>query len=237
MLERLQKYMAKSGVASRRKCEELIRKGCVKLNGRVVTDMGVKVNPDVDIIQVNGKIIKPQKKKIYILLNKPVGFITTVKDQFNRPTVMDLIGYQRERLYPVGRLDYDTSGLLILTNDGELTYKLTHPSHEITKTYLATLQGVPDEEDLRRFRTGLKIDNYVTSPAEISILKIFNSRSLVEIKIHEGKNRQIRKMCEKIGHPVISLKRIAIGDITLEGLKEGQWRYLSDEEIEYLRKL
>lgn len=237
MLERLQKYMAKAGVASRRKCEELIRKGCVQLNGRVVTDMGVKINPDVDVIQVNGKIIKPSTRKVYILLNKPVGFITSVKDQFNRPTVMDLIGYQGERLYPVGRLDYDTSGLLILTNDGELTYKLTHPSHEVTKTYLATLQGIPDEEDLRRFKTGLKIDNYVTSPAEISILKTFNNKSLVKIKIHEGKNRQIRKMCEKIGHPVISLKRIAIGNITLEGLKEGQWRYMTDAEVEYLRKL
>ena len=237
MLERLQKYMARAGVASRRKCEELIRKGCVKINGRIITDMGIKVDPDVDIIQVNGKVIKPTEKKIYILLNKPVGYITSVKDQFNRPTVMDLIGHKTDRLYPVGRLDYDTSGLLILTNDGEITYKLTHPSHEIRKTYIAVLKGVPDEEDLNQFRNGLKIDNYVTSPAKIEILKSFDNKAIVKIEIHEGKNRQIRKMCKKIGHPVISLKRVAIGNITLKGLKEGQWRYLSDTEIEYLRKL
>lgn len=237
MLERLQKYMARAGVASRRKCEELIRKGCVKINGHIITDMGIKVDPDVDIIQVNGKVIKPTEKKIYILLNKPVGYITSVKDQFNRPTVMDLIGHKTDRLYPVGRLDYDTSGLLILTNDGEITYKLTHPSHEIRKTYIAVLKGVPDEEDLNQFRNGLKIDNYVTSPAKIEILKSFDNKAIAKIEIHEGKNRQIRKMCKKIGHPVISLKRVAIGNITLKGLKEGQWRYLSDTEIEYLRKL
>ncbi len=237
MIERLQKYMARSGVASRRKCEELIKSGHVSVNGRVVTDMGVKVDPDVDVVQVDGRVIKPSGKKVYIMLNKPVGYITSVKDQFGRPTVIDLVDYTQERIYPVGRLDYDTSGLLILTNDGELAYKLTHPKHEVPKTYLAVLKGVPDEGDLEKFRSGLRIENYVTSPAEIKVLDVFKNSCQVEIKIHEGKNRQVRKMCESIGHPVVSLERTAIGEISLGDLKQGQWRFLSSEEIEYLCKL
>ncbi|WP_026487593.1 pseudouridine synthase [Caldanaerobius polysaccharolyticus] len=236
-MERLQKYMARSGVASRRKCEELIKSGHVSVNGRVVTDMGVKVDPDVDVVQVDGRVIKPSGKKVYIMLNKPVGYITSVKDQFGRPTVIDLVDYTQERIYPVGRLDYDTSGLLILTNDGELAYKLTHPKHEVPKTYLAVLKGVPDEGDLEKFRSGLRIENYVTSPAEIKVLDVFKNSCQVEIKIHEGKNRQVRKMCESIGHPVVSLERTAIGEISLGDLKQGQWRFLSSEEIEYLCKL
>lgn len=229
--------MARSGVASRRKCEELIKSGHVSVNGRVVTDMGVKVDPDVDVVQVDGRVIKPSGKKVYIMLNKPVGYITSVKDQFGRPTVIDLVDYTQERIYPVGRLDYDTSGLLILTNDGELAYKLTHPKHEVPKTYLAVLKGVPDEGDLEKFRSGLRIENYVTSPAEIKVLDVFKNSCQVEIKIHEGKNRQVRKMCESIGHPVVSLERTAIGEISLGDLKQGQWRFLSSEEIEYLCKL
>lgn len=237
MIERLQKYMANAGIASRRKCEELISSGMVKVNGKTIKEMGVKINPDIDTIEVNGKVIKEPKKFVYILLNKPIGYITSVKDQFNRPTVMDLISTVKERVYPVGRLDYDTSGLLLITNDGDITYKLTHPRHEVEKTYLALVQGIPDGGVLEKFRNGLIIDDYITSQAWVKVVKTIKNNALLKIKIHEGRNRQVRKMCQKIGHPVINLQRIAIGKITLQGLKEGEWRYLNTEEIEYLHKL
>lgn len=234
---RLQKYLAICGIASRRKSEQIILQGRVKVNGKVVNKLGVKIDPDKDIVLVDNKLIKLPKKYIYIAINKPEGYITSVKDQFNRPTVIDLIKEIKERVYPVGRLDYDTSGLLILTNDGDLTYKLTHPKHEIKKVYIAKIKGIPTERELEAFRKGLRIDNYITSKAEIEILSTNRSSSVVKIVIHEGKNRQIRKMCEKINHPVIKLKRVAIGKIKLGNLKKGSWRYLSKEEIEYLKKL
>lgn len=234
---RLQKYMAHCGVASRRKCEEMILEKRVKVNGEIITELGYKINPLKDIVMVDGKKIRHKEKKIYIIMNKPKGYVTTVSDEYNRRTVIDLLRDVKERVYPVGRLDYDTSGLLLLTNDGDLAYKLTHPRHEIPKTYIATIKGNPSEEELEKFRNGLEIDNYITSKAEIEVLRTINDRSLVKIKIYEGKNRQIRKMCEKIGHPVISLKRIAIGDLELGNLKKGCWRFLSNDEIEYLKKI
>ncbi|KPU28383.1 pseudouridine synthase [Caloranaerobacter sp. TR13] len=225
------------GVASRRKSEMLILQGRVRVNGKVIEELGYKINPNVDIVLVDKKPIIKKENNIYIALNKPEGYITTVKDQFNRPTVLDLVKSINERIYPIGRLDYDTSGLLILTNDGDLTYKLTHPKHEIEKVYIAKIKGVPTERELKEFRNGLKIDNYVTSKAKIKVIKMYNDYSIVKITIHEGKNRQIRKMCKKINHPVINLKRIAIGNIKLGNLKKGDWRYLSKEEIQYLKEL
>ncbi|MDI3310913.1 MAG: pseudouridine synthase [Thermoanaerobacterium sp.] len=235
-MERLQKYLAECGIASRRKCEQLILDGKVKVNGVTIRELGVKVDPNMDVIEYNGKTVTKVKQNIYIVLNKPVGYITTVKDQFGRPSVLDLININ-DRVYPVGRLDYDTSGLLLLTNDGDLANKLMHPRHKIDKVYIAQIKGVPDKKKLDMFRNGLYIDNYKTAKAEIDILKIVNGDSIVKIVIHEGRNRQIRRMCELIGHPVLKLKRIKIGNLDIGNLKVGQWRYLAQHEIEYLKKL
>ncbi|SHH47960.1 23S rRNA pseudouridine2605 synthase [Caloranaerobacter azorensis DSM 13643] len=234
---RLQKYLAMCGIASRRKSEALILQGRVKVNGKVIDELGYKIDPDTDIVLFDNKRVIKKENYIYIALNKPEGYITTVKDQFNRPTVLDLVKNINERIYPVGRLDYDTSGLIFLTNDGDLTYRLTHPKHEVEKVYIAKIKGIPTEEELNKFRNGLKIDDYITSKAKIEVLKKYNNYSIVKITIHEGKNRQVRKMCEKINHPVISLKRVAIGKINLGNLKKGNWRYLSKKEIEYLKSL
>lgn len=234
---RLQKFMAQCGIASRRKSEEIIISKRVKVNGKVITELGYKIDPLQDIVTVDGKRIRDREKKVYIMMNKPKGYVTTVSDEFNRKTVLDLVKDIKERVYPIGRLDFDTSGLLLLTNDGELAYKLIHPKFEVVKTYIATIKGRPSEEELERFRHGLEIDGYVTSKAEIEILSSIDDKSVVRIKIHEGKNRQIRKMCDKIGHPVTSLKRISIGNLELGTLKKGCWRYLDNDEIEYLKKI
>lgn len=230
---RLQKFLAQAGVASRRKAEELIRLGRVSVNGVKITEMGYKVT-DSDRVELDGKHISIQGKKVYIMLNKPVGCVTTVKDQFGRLTVLDFVKEINERLYPVGRLDYDTSGLLLLTNDGEFTYILTHPKHEIEKTYLAEVLGYPTDEEISRLKKGVDIGGFITSPAQVKLVKEKKDASILEITIHEGKNRQVRKMCEAIGHPVKSLKRIRFGGLSLGGLEEGKWRYLEQEEVERL---
>lgn len=232
---RLQKYLAEAGVASRRKSEELINSGRVQVNGSIVNELGTKVGMDDDV-KVDGKKIAIVERKTYIIVNKPVGYVSTVKDQFERNTVIDLVKDVKERVYPVGRLDYDTSGLLLLTNDGDFTYKLTHPKHEINKVYLTEISGSPSQDAIRRFKTGIKIEDYITSHADFKIITIKSNSTVVEITIHEGKNRQVRKMCEAIGHPVISLKRIAIGKVKLGDLKEGEWRYLRKDEINSLVK-
>jgi len=234
-MERIQKYIARCGVTSRRKAEELIKQGKVKVNGELIKDI-ILVDPEKDIVEVNGKIIKPEERKVYIMLNKPVGYVTTVKDEKGRRTVLDLIDV-KERIYPVGRLDYDTSGLLILTNDGDFAYKLMHPSKEVDKVYIAEVEGIPTEKELEMFRNGLKIEDYITSKAKIEILKIIDKNAIVRIVIHEGKNRQVRKMCEKIGHKVLKLKRVQIGKIKLGSLEVGKWRYLNKEEIEWVKRL
>ncbi|SCL82531.1 MULTISPECIES: pseudouridine synthase [Tissierellales] len=233
---RLQKYLASCGVASRRKSEELIGEGRIKVNDRIIKEQGFIVNKG-DIVKFDNKIVQIEDKKVYILLNKPVGYVTTVKDQFRRKKVIDLIQGIDERIYPVGRLDYDTSGLLLLTNDGDLAFKITHPSFHIDKTYMAKVKGIPNEMELNDFRNGLKIDGYVTSKSEIRILEKNKNTSLLEIKIHEGKNRQIRKMCDMINHPVMELKRIALGNIKLGKLKTGKWRNLNKNEIEYIKNI
>lgn len=236
-LIRLQKYIASCGIASRRKAEQLILQNKVMVNYKIVNELGFKIDPEKDVVCIDGEIIKPQDHKIYILLNKPVGYITSVKDQFNRPTVMELINDVEYRVFPVGRLDYDTSGLLLFTNDGDLANKITHPKHKIDKTYIADIVGIPDKASIDRLREGITIDNYKTSPAKVKILKIKGNITSIKITIHEGKNRQVRKMFDAIGHRVIKLKRIAIGNITLGKLKEGKWRYLNKKEVEYLKRI
>ena len=236
MEERLQKYMASCGVASRRKCEEIILSGKVKVNGNVINELGTKVIPNKDIVEYNGKRILPEEEKVYIMLNKPEGYITSVKDEKNRKTVIDLIDV-KERIYPIGRLDYDSSGLLLLTNDGNIYNKIIHPRVKIVKKYIAVVKGEFKTRELNKFKGGIDIGGYVTAPAEIKIIKFEDNKTTVEIGIHEGKNRQIRKMCSALGHDVIALKRIAIGNIKLGYLKRGEYRNLTEDELKYIINL
>lgn len=233
---RLQKFLAECGIASRRKCEKYILEGRVRVNGYVVTEFGVKVT-EKDIVEFDNNIVKINNLGIYIMLHKPEGCVTTVADQFGRSTVMDYIDID-DRIFPIGRLDYDTSGLLLMTNDGELAYKLTHPKHNITKTYIATVENKPAINEMIRFSKGLIIDGYKTSPAKISIVrKHENGLFSLRIQIKEGRNRQVRKMCEEIGCPVKYLKRISTGKLSLGNLKKGDYRYLTEDEVKYLRGL
>lgn len=236
---RINKYIALCGVASRRKAEELILAGRVTVNDEVMTELSYKVDEENDIVKVDDKLIKEENKLVYILLNKPEGYITTVKDQFDRPSVLDLVSDIKERVYPIGRLDYETSGLLLLTNDGDLTYKLTHPKHEVDKTYVARVKGKLTKEEIERFKTGFKIEDYTTAPAKLKVIKYDEQRdsSLLEIKIHEGKNRQVRKMCKAINHPVLRLRRSAMGKIKIGDCEIGKYRYLTEDEIKYLKNL
>ena len=279
MIERLQKFLANSGVASRRKCEDLILAGRVKVNGEVVTELGRKIDRDKDVVRFDDKEIKQQKNKVYILLNKPIGYVTTMKDQFNRDSVIDLVKIN-ERVVPVGRLDMYTSGALILTNDGDFVEKVTHPRNEIEKTYNVTLAGKVTNGDVEKLRNGVEIniendnakynnkynekyndknnekqdrkysekynDNnnnkinkklYKTGKAKVKILKIDDEKNIsrLQITIHEGKNREVRKMCEAIGKKVIALHRAQIGNITVKDLPLGKWRYLKQSEVDRLR--
>ena len=231
--ERLQKYLAEAGVASRRKCEELILQGKVEVNGKIVTELGTKVTIN-DIVKYNGKIVKPEEKKVYILLNKPIGYVTTSYEQFGRDKVLDLVKINK-RIVPVGRLDMYTSGALILTNDGELVNRLTHPKNEIEKTYNVTLKGKVTEQEVNQLKKGVIIDeDYITKPAKVKILKIDEEKDIsrIQIIIHEGKNRQVRKMCEAIDKRVLALHRSKIGNIGVKDLKLGEWKYLTLKQIE-----
>ncbi len=235
MEERLQKYLAECGIASRRKCEEYILQGKVQVNGKTITELGVKVNPEKDKITFEGKNVKQEDKKVYILLNKPIGYVTTSDEQFGRDKVLDLVKV-RERVVPVGRLDMYTSGALILTNDGDFVYKVTHPKHEITKTYTVTVKGIIQNEEVEQLKNGVKIDDYITRPAKVKILKTDEEKDIsrLEITIHEGKNRQVRKMCESVGRKVIALHRSKIGNIGVKDIELGKWRYLKSFEVKTL---
>ena len=235
MEERLQKYLAECGIASRRKCEEYIIQGKVQVNGKTITELGVKVNPEKDKITFEGKNVKQEERKVYILLNKPIGYVTTSDEQFGRDKVLDLVKV-RERVVPVGRLDMYTSGALILTNDGDFVYKVTHPKHEITKTYTVTVKGIIKNEEVEQLRKGVKIDDYNTRPAKVKILKTDEEKDIsrLEITIHEGKNRPVRRMCESVGRRVIALHRSKIGNIGVKDIELGKWRYLKDFEVKTL---
>lgn len=226
---RLQKLLAQAGVASRRKAEEIIAARRVAVNGVIVAEAGAKASP-TDEITVDGvRISRPPTVKTYIALHKPEGVVTTASEQFGRACVMDFVPHE-VRLFPVGRLDFDTSGLLFLTNDGDWANALMHPSRGVEKTYRATLRGVPDAAALQKFRDGILIENRKTAPAKIKNLR----KNIFEIKIHEGRNRQIRKMCDALGYPVLSLMRVAIGEVMLGDLPSGEWRNLSANELNVL---
>ena len=233
---RLQKFLSSAGIASRRKCEEYILDGKISVNGKQVLELGTKVDPEKDEVTYNGKKVELQKNDyVYVLLNKPIGYVTTANDQFGRDTVLDLVKKVHKRIVPVGRLDMYTSGAIILTNDGDFVYKVTHPKHEITKTYTVTLIGIIEETDVQKLRDGVVIDgDYITKPADSKIIKIDRDKnqSRVEIRIHEGKNRQVRKMCEAIGYKVLALHRSKIGNVGVKDLKVGTWRYLNTKEVD-----
>lgn len=232
---RLQKYIAMSGAASRRAAETMIAEGRVKVNGKKVTEQGIKVEIGCDNVMLDGKPIEIKDKKYYIMLYKPVGYVSTVNDQFDRPTVVDLVKEEiGTRIFPVGRLDYETEGLLLMSNDGDFTYRVTHPKFHVDKTYIAVIAGGIAISDLNKLRRGIRVENYTTSPAEVEILDAEMGKTAIQITIHEGKNRQVRKMFETLGYRVVALKRIKIGELELGNLREGRWRHLTTHEINCL---
>ena len=234
MLERLQKVLAKAGVASRRGAEKLIRQGKVRVDGKVVTEMGTKVDPETQVIKCNGVTLASQEKKVYILLHKPSGYLSTVDDPQGRPIVTDLLKNIKERVYPVGRLDLDTEGALLLTNDGELAQKILHPSHEVNKTYVAKVKGMPGMKKLDELSKGIVLEGRKTWPASIKVLSKKSQPATIRITIHEGRKRQVRKMFEAIGHPVLELKRTAYGKLELGGLGPGKYRFLTPADIKFI---
>lgn len=227
---RLQKYLASCGVASRRRAEEMIAAGLVTVNGEIVVEMGTQVQ-DGDVVMVEGRLVQPESQKRYILYYKPIGEVTTVSDPEGRPVVLDHFRDFPVRLFPVGRLDFDSEGLLILTNDGELTQRLTHPSHEVEKRYIARASNQFSDEELRALRSGIMMDGRKTAPAKVSVLRVDPFSTDLLITIHEGRNRQIRRMLETIGHDVVRLKRVQYAGVSLGDLERGQWRDLTEEEL------
>ena len=235
-MERLQKILSQAGVASRRASERLMLDGRVTVNGKTIRELGTKADPASDDIRVDGQRINRPERQWYVLLNKPRGYVTTRSDPQKRPTVVDLVGI-REYIYPVGRLDFDSEGLLILTNDGDLAAHLTHPSHGVERIYEARVLGIPDAHDLQRLARGIVIEGRRTAPAHVELMpgRRDDAHGTLRITLHEGRNRQVRNMCEAIGHPVDRLRRVAIGPIRDDRLKVGQWRELRTEEVDRLR--
>lgn len=230
---RLQKFLSNAGVCSRRKAEEYILAGKVSVNGKIIYELGIKIDPLQDHVLFNGKTVKLEDDNVYILLNKPIGYVTTVEEQFGRQTVIDLLKGVNQKVLPVGRLDMYTSGAIILTNDGDFIYRVTHPKYEIEKTYQVTVKGIVTNEDVDKLENGVQIENYISGKAKVKILKIDEDKriSRIQITIHEGKNREVRKMCKAIGKNVIALHRSKIENIDVKKLKLGEWRYLSKEEV------
>jgi 23S rRNA pseudouridine2605 synthase len=234
---RLQKIISQAGIASRRAAEKLIAEGRVSVNGETVTEMGTKADPVRDDIRVDGRRIKSTERLRYILLYKPAGYVTTRSDPQRRRTVIDLLHGVREYVYPVGRLDYDTQGLLLLTNDGDLAAKLTHPRHQVDRTYEVYVSGMPDDEAIDRLRRGIPLDGRRTLPADVLLVNKGrrDHKGVLIITIREGRNRQVRRMLEAVGHPVDSLRRIRFGPLSDRGLRPGEWRELTDAEVEKLK--
>lgn len=234
-MERLQKYMASCGVASRRKCEEIILSGRVKVNGQIITELGYKINKASDTVILDARVIKEEENKVYFALNKPVGYLSSVSDDRGRKTIIDLIPV-KERIYPIGRLDYDSCGLILLTNDGEIYNKVIHPRENIDKVYRFSINGKLSEAGIEKLENGVDIGGYITRPCRLRIINE-GKESSYEIVIHEGKNRQIRRMAEAVGFKVIYLERIQIGEILLRDLPRGNFRKLTNNEINYLKFL
>jgi 23S rRNA pseudouridine2605 synthase len=235
MLERLQKIISAAGITSRRAAEDLILEGRVRVNGKVVSELGSKADPGKDHIKVDGKLINPRQPQTYIMLNKPPGYVTTMSDPEKRPTVQDLLKGVRIRVYPVGRLDFNTEGMLLLTNDGDFAHLVTHPSHELPKTYLVKVKGQLDDATLEKLAKGVYLDDGKTAPAKIRKVRKEEANSWIEIAIHEGRKRQVRRMMDRVGHSVIRLKRVKIGPLSLGDLPVGAYRHLIAEEVKTLR--
>lgn len=233
---RLAKFLAHAGIASRRQCEELLREGQVKVNGSIVTEMGFQVDPAIDLIEFAGEIVKNEQSAVYLLLNKPPGYICSANDPQGRPTVLELVKNIDQRIYPVGRLDFDTSGLIILSNDGDFANLMIHPRYKIEKCYEAWVQGNVKDKELLHIRKGMVLEDGPTAPAESTILRREANQSLIEVRIHEGRKRQVKRMCAAIGHPVISLQRTKIAFLSINGLREGQYRHLSLTEVAALKE-
>ncbi len=234
---RLQKVIADSGLASRRKAEELIRHGRVTVNGALVTELGTKIDPGKDHVKVDGRHIKPAPPHVYVMLNKPKGFVSTMKDPEGRVTIADLLDGVKVRVFPVGRLDFDSEGLVLLTNHGELAQALLHPKFHVPKTYLVKVKGVLSEEEIGQLEWGVKLDDGLTSPAVVKKVRKAEANSWVELTIHEGRKHQVKRMCEAVGHPVLKLVRVRFGPLTLSHLALGRYRYLTDREANALRDL
>ncbi len=234
-LIRLNKYLAMCGVASRRKADELIQQGRVEVNGKVVTQLGLKINPQKDKVTVDGKLVKPEEKLVYIVINKPKDCITTVRDEKGRRTVLDLVKV-KQRIFPVGRLDRNTTGVLLLTNDGELAYRLMHPKYKVEKAYKVEIDKPIKPEDIEKLKSGIMLDGRKTEACDVYILPN-SDRKEIGITIHEGRYRQIRRMFERLGYKVRKLHRVSFGGITVSGMKRGEWRYLTESEIKRLKKI
>ena len=231
---RLNRFLAQAGITSRRKADDLIRAGRIKINGVLISALGTQVDPVHDSVTLDDRPVRLESSFIYILLNKPRGYLVSTTDTYGRSTVFELLQAVPYRVFSVGRLDYDTAGALLFTNDGDLAYRLMHPRYEIKKVYLARVQGIPDTDDLDRLRQGVRLNDFLTSPAEAVLQQVMDGNALVKLVLHEGKKRQVKRMCKAIGHPVQALYREAFAGISLHGLPGGQWRYLRPEEVESL---
>ena len=233
---RINKYLADCGVASRRKCDELIIQGKVKVNGKVTRELGLDIKP-TDVVLFENRVVRPSVKRVYYKLHKPKGYVTTASDEKGRKTVVELMRKVQERVYPIGRLDYDTEGLLILTNDGDITNILTHPKNAVKKTYIASVEGELTNVDVKTISKGVDIGGYITQPCSVQILDKDDKFTRVEVIISEGKNHQVKKMFEAVGKTVVFLKRVSIGEIKLGGLARGEYKALTTKEIAYLKSL
>lgn len=236
MLVRLNKLLSEAGVASRREADRLIQEGRVRVNGRVVDELGTKVDGDGDLVQVDGRSVAVSSRLLYLMLNKPAGFLVTLKDPFQRPTIRDLLPPALGRVYPVGRLDLESEGLLLLTNDGELAYRLAHPKFGVKKTYVVKVKGEPAREALAKLERGVYVEGKKTAPAAVELLTHSSKSSRLRLELYEGRKREVREMCRAVGYGVLDLKRVAYGGLGLGRLKRGEWRFLEPEEIDRLRR-
>lgn len=236
MLIRLNKFLAQAGVASRREVDRMITEGKIKVNGRIIQTLGQKIDEEKDRVEVCGKIIEKEEETVYLILNKPPGYLVTLKDPFKRPTIKDLLPSLKQRIFPVGRLDYDSEGLLLLTNDGELAHRLAHPRYKVPKIYLVELRGIPDPLKISRLEKGILLDGKKTAAAKISRLRKSVKKSLLKVEIYEGRKREVKRMFAAIGYRVLHLKRVGFGGLRLGTLGTGNWRFLTSREMNSLKR-